>query len=162
MDKKMEALLNTGKLEIALGEDKLVDDVKIIQKCIVEDDIKNVELAISLGKISSRVHNDENLRNCVESIVKYVSDYETDERIKKNRMFLEEIGLSEKSFNILRWVGYYIVSDILAMNIEAACNQIGYETFKEVVDVMEKLEFTEWVYKSKHCLKKYEKMNHIF
>ena len=147
---KFEALIVTGKLEVLLssGEEKLLEEVKVIQKCIIDDELAN--LAISLGKISARTHNDKNVCNCIEQLIKYGSGSKGEEMAKKEekkKMSIEELGLSVRAFHILKRAGINTVGDIEEMAKGTKVRNIGQKAYDEALCKMEEFGFNDWARK---------------
>ena len=152
---KFEALIVTGKLEVLLssGEEKLLEEVKVIQKCIIDDELAN--LVISLGKISARTHNDKNVCNCIEQLIKYGSGSKGEEMAKKEekkKMSIEELGLSIRTFNYLKSAGINTVGDILNCSKEEMAKvtrvkSVGQKSYDDVLCKMEEFGFNDWARK---------------
>ena len=68
---KFEALIITGKLEVYFaGEKELLDEVKSIQKCIIDDDLIN--LAISLGRLDELSNStNENVGKYLDNLMRF-------------------------------------------------------------------------------------------
>lgn len=151
---KFEALVITGKLEVYLsGEKELFDEVKSIQKCIIDGDLIN--LAISLGRLYElSKSSNENVSKHLENLIGYV--VESNVKIKdKTNMTIEEMDLTVRAFNSLKRYGYNTVADILKCTGEdlLRIRNLGVKCTKEVIAKMKELGFQEWANKADEALK---------
>ncbi len=150
--KKFEALIITGKLEIYFaGEKELLDEVKLIQKCIVDDD--SINLAISLGRLEELSNStNENVGKCLDNLMRFCIDSniengENDKLESYKNMTIEELDLSTRTFNCLkRYTQAQSVADILAIDRSRfmEIKNLGRKSTIEVVKKMEALGFVEW------------------
>lgn len=149
---KFEALIITGKLEVYFaGEKELLDEVKSIQKCIIDDDLIN--LAISLGRLDELSNStNENVGKYLDNLMRFciASNIENVENVKleayKN-MTVEELDLSVRTYNVLtRSRPIRDVEDILALDrfSFSTIRNLGRKSAIEVVEKMETLGFVEW------------------
>ena len=146
---KFAALIVTGKLEVFLSEEKmLLEEVKLIQKYIVDEDIP--DLAISLGKLSARTHNDKNVCNCIEQLIKYGSGFKSEEMVKvedKRKICLEMLDLSVQSYKCLkRWADVNFIEEILEFDAKELLRvrQLGWKRVREIIDKMKEFGFNDW------------------
>ena len=149
---KFEALIITGKLEVYFaGEKELLDEVKSIQKCIVDDDLIN--LAISLGRLDELSNStNENVGKYLDNLMRFciASNIENGENVKQEaykNMTVEELDLSVRTYNVLtRNRPIRTVEDILAMDRFdfSTIRNLGRKSALEVVEKMETLGFVEW------------------
>ena len=128
---KFEALIITGKLEVYFsGEKELFDEVKSIQKCIIDDDLIN--LAISLGRLYElSKSSNENVSKHLEDLISYV----VGSNVKKDKtnMTIEEMDLTIRSCNCLKRVCCNTVADILNYTVEdfLAIRNLGMKSIKD-------------------------------
>lgn len=151
---KFEALIITGKLEVYLsGEKELFDEVKSIQKCIIDDDLIN--LAISLGRLYElSKSSNENASKHLEDLISYVVG--SNVKIKdKTNMTVEEMDLTIRSFNCVKRAGCNTVADILKYVGEdfLAIRNLGLKSATEVIAKMKELGFQEWANKADEALR---------
>lgn len=151
---KFEALIITGKLEVYLsGEKELFDEVKSIQKCIIDDDLIN--LAISLGRLYElSKSSNENVSKHLEDLISYV--VESNVKIKdKTNMTIEEMDLTVRSLNCVKRAGCKTVADILKYAGEdfLAIRNLGLKSSTEVIAKMKELGFQEWANKADEALR---------
>ena len=147
---KFEALIITGRLEVLLSEEKILDEVKVIQKCVIEDDLVN--LAISLGKFSAKTHDNEDVCNCIENLIRYGSDFDDDaseEVVDKKRIHISKIGLSTRVTRSLLRKNINTVADILECDLQELfrIRNFAVESVKEVIGKMNEMGFNDWANK---------------
>lgn len=151
---KFEALVITGKLEVYFsGEKELFDEVKSIQKCIINDDLIN--LAISLGRLYElSKSSNENVSKHLEDLINCV--VESNVKIKdKTNMTIEEMDFVIRTFNCLKRAGCNTVADILNYTGEdfLAIRNLGLKSAKEIITKMKELGFQEWANKANEALR---------
>ena len=142
---KFEALIITGKLEVYFaGEKKLLDEVKSIQKYIVDDDLIN--LAISLGRLNELSKSpNENVSKHLEDLIGYGVAFNVEMRNSRN-ITIEDLDFSVRTFNCMKRAGCNTVADILKYNGEELI-KLGKKCPREVITKMEKLGFEDWAWK---------------
>lgn len=143
---KFEALIITGKLEVYFaGEKELLDEVKSIQKYIVDDDLVN--LAISLGRLNelSKSHN-ENVGKYLENLVKYCVTSNVEMEDKKN-IAIEEMDLTVRTFNCMKRAGCNTIADILKLDRKGLLKNSGKKGVDEIIAKMKELGFEDWANK---------------
>lgn len=160
---KFEALIITGKLEVYFsGEKELFDEVKSIQKCIIDDDLIN--LAISLGRLYElSKSSNENVSKHLEDLISYVVEsnveikvVESNVEIKdKTNMTVEEMDFSIRTVNCVKRAGCSTVADILKYAVEdfLAIRNLGLKSATEVIAKMKELGFQEWANKADEALR---------
>ncbi|MBR2744474.1 MAG: hypothetical protein IKE01_04175 [Clostridia bacterium] len=145
---KYEALIITGRLEVYFaGENELLDEVKSVQKCIVDDDLIN--LAISLGRLNELSNStNENVGKLLDDLMRFCVSSNVEIEDNKN-MILEEMGLSIRSYNCLARAGLKNVADLLRYNAERfyRIRNLGKVSRREIVERMEELGFDDWASK---------------
>ena len=142
---KFEALIITGKLEVYFaGEKKLLDEVKSIQKYIVDDDLIN--LAISLGRLNELSKSpNENVSKHLEDLIEYGVAFNVEMGNSRN-ITVEDLDFSVRTFNCMKRAGCNTVADILKYNGEELI-KLGKKCPREVITKMEKLGFEDWAWK---------------
>ena len=142
---KFEALIITGKLEVYFaGEKRLLDEVKSIQKYIVDDDLVN--LAISLGRLNELSKSpNENVSKHLEDLIGYGVAFNVEMRNSRN-ITIEDLDFSVRTFNCMKRAGCNTVADILKYNGEELI-KLGKKCPREVITKMEKLGFEDWAWK---------------
>ena len=145
---KFEALIITGKLEVYFtGEKKLLNEVKSIQKYIVDDDLN--KLAITLGRLNElSKSSNENVSKHLEDLIGYVVSANV-ETVDTGNMTVEDLDFSVRTFNCIKRAGCNNVEDILKFNgkklIEVS--HIGRKGPTEVITKMKRLGFDDWASK---------------
>lgn len=117
--KKFEALVCTGKLEVYLQEhEQAMSMVKNLQKCIENDDCINA--VINCGKMCAFCMKakiaDEVIVDSLYSLMEYVANIskENNKTSASPDMPIEEMDLSGRSYNCLKYNGITTLGDILA------------------------------------------------
>lgn len=143
---KFEALIITGKLEVYFaGEKKLLDEVKSIQKYIVDDDLVN--LAISLGRLNELSKSpNENVSKHLEDLIEYGVAFNVEMRNSRN-ITVEDLDFSVRTFNCMKRAGCNTVADILKYNGEELI-KLGKKCPREVITKMKRLGFEDWASKA--------------
>lgn len=151
---KFEALIITGKLEVYFsGKKELFDEVKSIQKCIINDDLIN--LAISLGKLYElSKSSNENASKHLNDLINYVVESNVEIKDKTN-MTVEEMDFSIRTFNCVKRAGCNTVADILNYTGKdfLAIRNMGLISPAEVIAKMKELGFQEWANKASEALR---------
>lgn len=151
---KFEALIITGKLEVYFsGKKELFDEVKSIQKCIINDDLIN--LAISLGKLYElSKSSNENASKHLNDLINYVVESNVEIKDKTN-MTVEEMDFSIRTFNCVKRAGCNTVADILNYTGKdfLAIRNMGLKSPAEVIAKMKELGFQEWANKADEALR---------
>ena len=151
---KFEALIITGKLEVYFsGKKELFDEVKSIQKCIINDDLIN--LAISLGKLYElSKSSNENVSKHLEDLINYVVESNVEIKDKTN-MTVEEMDFALRTFNCVKRAGCNAVADILNYTGKdfIAIRNMGLKSPAEVIAKMKELGFQEWANKASEALR---------
>ena len=142
---KFEALIITGKLEVYFADEKrLLDEVKSIQKYIVDDDLVN--LAISLGRLNELSKSpNENVSKHLEDLIEYGVAFNVEMGNSRN-ITIEDLDFSVRTFNCMKRAGCNTVADILKYNGEELI-KLGKKCPREVITKMEKLGFEDWAWK---------------
>lgn len=138
---KFEALIITGKLEVYVtGEKELFDEVKSMQKYLINDDFVN--LAISCNRLA------EHLAEHSASIKEKVGEYQEDfiNYVETQVIDIRDLGLSVRAHNCLKRACIDTVGDILNLNGDKLCRvrNLGRKSTYEVIDMMEQHGFDEW------------------
>ncbi len=159
---KFEALIITGKLEVYFaGEKKLLDEVKSIQKYIVDDDLIN--LAISLGRLNELSKSpNENVSKHLEDLIEYGVAFNVEMGNSRN-ITVEDLDFSVRTFNCMKRAGCNTVADILKYNGEELNKvlHLGKKGPKEVITKMKRLGFEDWASKASEEIEAIERQTKI-
>ena len=153
-----EALMITGRLEIQLeGNEKSINELKKIQKCIIEKDFVN--LAISLGRLSELSKGSiADADKSINALTKFITNKEeVTEQPHVFDMTIEDLNLSDRSLNCMKRAGFNMVSDILRLSGAELyrVKQLCKNSYEEVLDRLEALGQKSFVEKTRALIEEY-------
>ena len=142
-------------------DDGLLDEVKSIQKYIVDDDLVN--LAISLGRLNELSKSpNENVSKHLEDLIGYGVAFNVETRNSRN-ITIEDLDFSVRTFNCMKRAGCNTVADILKYNGEELNKvlHLGKKGPKEVITKMKRLGFEDWASKASEEIEAIERQTKI-
>lgn len=138
---KLKALMITGSLEVKFeGRERLLNEVKILQKNILEDDVSHV--AIEIGRLREMLNNLAGI-NADEKIIQLRNCILLEESNANLDLPIDEMEFTVRTYNALYRAGIRIVRQLVALSLEELKNvlNLGEKSVDEVVIKLKNLGF---------------------